>query len=536
MPSAPAIFDRLSALWQRHIGAQAAAHPFWAALLCGLILPLSYPPFYLLPIFYLATCLVFHLAVQNLAVFSPWQLARLGWCFGFGQFASGMAWIGEAFLVEAELFLWALPFAVTGLPAGLALFHAAAFALFGALAKGFLLTSLRAFVLLALLLALSEYARSHVLTGLPWNLPAMGWAGWLYLAQPVALIGIYGLSLLALLSAALLASASRRAVFLALALPLSALIYSFFALADDAIKRDEKALKITIVQPNLPQREKWRADLRDRHIEKTFKMTALGLQYAPDTDLIIWPETAIPALIDEGSGFAERLAAALPAGDAGHPPYLLTGAIRRDIGITGTRYFNSAMLWSGDGLLLARSDKHHLVPFGEYLPFQSFLEAIGLQQLARLRGGYAAGLPAARLSVGRLPLLAPLICYEAVFPGLAQGGPRPAAFVNLTNDGWFGTSFGPYQHLAQARLRAIEQGVPLLRAANTGMSAAFDARGRQLDRLPLAEAGVFSLPLPPPLPAGFYARYGDLLFWLIWVGGIILVWARRYGGGESRLP
>ena len=140
MPSALAIFDRLRALWQRHIGAHAAAHPFWAALICGLLLPLAYPPFYLLPVFYLTTCLVFHLAVQNLAAFSPWQLARLGWCFGFGQFASGMAWIGEAFLVEAELFLWALPFAVTGLPAGLGLFHAAAFALFGALAKGFLLT------------------------------------------------------------------------------------------------------------------------------------------------------------------------------------------------------------------------------------------------------------------------------------------------------------------------------------------------------------------------------------------------------------
>ena len=130
-----------------------------------------------------------------------------------------------------------------------------------------------------------------------------------------------------------------------------------------------------------------------------------------------------------------------------------------------------------------------------------------------------------------MPLLAPLICYEAVFPALAQTGARPAAFVNLTNDGWFGTSFGPYQHLAQARLRAIEQGVPLLRAANTGMSAAYDARGRQLERLPLAEVGVFSLPLPAALPPRFYSRYGDLLFWLIWGGGMIFVWARRYRGG-----
>ena len=525
-----------AALWQRHITRPARAHPFWAALICGLVLPLAYPPFYLLPVFYLATCLVFYLAVQNLAAFSLWQLARLGWCFGFGQFASGMAWIGEAFLVEAELFLWALPFAVTGLPAGLALFHAAAFTAFGALAKGFRLPPMAAYSCLALLLALSEYGRGHVLTGLPWNLPSMGWAGWLYLAQPVALFGIYGLSLLALLSAALLASGSRHAVLLALALPLAAFIYSFFALAKEATKPYEKALIITIVQPNLTQREKWQPDLRDRHIDKTFKMTALGLQYAPDTDLIIWPETAIPALIDEGSGFAERLAAALPQNEQGHAPYLLTGAIRRNVSATGTAFFNSAMLWSGDGMLLARSDKHHLVPFGEYLPFQPFLETIGLQQLARLRGGYAAGSDGARLSAARLPRLAPLICYEAVFPRLARRGARPAAFVNLTNDGWFGTGFGPYQHLAQARLRAIEQGVPLLRAANTGMSAAFDARGRQLDRLALAEAGVFSVPLPPALPPTFYARYGDVLFWLIWGAGVIFVWARRHKDTESRLP
>ena len=524
---APPSYDRFRVLWQRHINAPAAAHPFWAALICGLILPLSYPPFYVLPIFYLATCLVFCLAVQNLAAFSLWQLARLGWCFGFGQFASGMAWIGEAFLVEAELFLWALPFAVTGLPAGLGLFHAAAFALFGVLAKRAAPGRLGAYILLAVLLALSEYARSHVLTGLPWNLPAMGWAGWLYLAQPVAFIGLYGMSLLVLVSVGLMASAQRAAVLAALALPLAAFAYSLFVLSGGPAKPDAAALKVTVVQPNLAQREKWRPELRDRNIEKTFKMTALGLQYAPDTNLIIWPETAIPALIDEGPGFAERLAAALARADDGRIPYLLTGAIRREVSAKGTAFFNSAMLWSGDGLLLARSDKHHLVPFGEYLPLQSFLEAIGLQQLARLRGGYMAGPAAARLSAARLPLLAPLICYEAVFPALAQRGPRPAVFVNLTNDGWFGTSFGPYQHLAQARLRAIEQALPLLRAANTGMSAAFDARGRQLDRLPLGEAGVFSLPLPPPLPASFYARYGDILFWLLGGGLLIFVWATR---------
>ena len=525
----------------------ATRHPFWAALICGALLPLAYPPFYGLPIFYLSTGLVFYLAVSTRLTlsFAPaavhksalW-LAGLGWCFGFGQFAVGMAWVGEAFLVEADMFLWALPFAVTGLPAGLALFHAAAFYVFGRLVPRFVGAPLVAYLLLALLLAGSEYLRSTVLTGLPWNLPVMAWAGWLYLAQPLAWLGIYGLSLLALMSAAWAAAAITARHWptglVALGLPLTAFIWSLAALHLARPPEVPSApIKITVVQPNLTQTEKWRADLRDRHIDKTFKLSKLGLKYAPDTDLLIWPETAIPALIDEGTGFAERLASAFPDSENGIAinPYLLTGAIRRETGADGTAYFNSAMLWSHDGMLLARRDKHHLVPFGEYLPLQGFLETLGLEQLTRLRGGYSSGTPGARISAARLPILAPLICYEAVFPHLAaahdKDATRPAAFINLTNDGWFGTSFGPYQHLAQARLRAIEQGVPLIRAANTGMSAAFDARGRQLELLPLGEEGVFSLPLPPPHAPTIYARFGDLLFWILWFGGLIFVWVKR---------
>ena len=530
-------------LWMRLVLDVSRRYPARAALVAGLIVPLAYPPFYLLPVFYLTHGLVFYLAVTLYAETGIKRMALLGWCFGFGQFASGMAWIGEAFLVEAELFLWALPFALTGLPAGLGLFHAAAFAAFALVCRHMQPQRLGAFCLLALALAASEYARGHILTGLPWNLPLMAWAGWLYLAQAVALIGIYGLSLLALLSAALMASLQPRAIIIALALPLMAFVYAAAVLHINpdghgppdghAAAPAAEALKITVVQPNLAQREKWQADLRDRHIDKTFKMTALGLKFAPDTDLIIWPETAIPALIDEDTGFAERLAAALPRyqeGDADKHPYLLTGAIRRDIGSDGTAYFNSAMLWSGTGLLLARSDKHHLVPFGEYLPLQNFLEAIGLQQLTRLRGGYAAGPARPVLSAARLPVLAPLICYEAVFPHLArhEKHARPAVFINLTNDGWFGTSFGPYQHLAQARLRAIEHGVPLIRAANTGISAAFDARGRTLERLGLGEEGVFSLPLPPRTAPTIYARFGDGFFIGFWFLLAFFVWAKSH--------
>ena len=252
--------------WRARVGA-----PVLSALLCGLILPLSYPPFYLLPLFYLATSLVFYLTVQKLTAFSVWQLARLGWCFGFGQFTSGMAWIGE-FFAEAELFLWALPIAVTGLPA-LALLHAALSRCSGRW-PSVAAVPIGAYILLSVLLALSEYARGHVLTGLPWNLPHMGWAGWLYLAQPVALVGIYGLSLLALLSAAFLAAGGRSRVMAALALPFAAFTYSWFVLSMAPLPEAE-AIKITVVQPNLAQR-KWRPELRDRHIDRTFKMTLLG--------------------------------------------------------------------------------------------------------------------------------------------------------------------------------------------------------------------------------------------------------------------
>ena len=512
----------------------AAAHPRWAALLAGLILPLALPPLFILPVFYLSFCMVFWLAYKRFdATEKPTisELAMIGWCFGFGQFFTGLLWIGEAFLVEAELFLWALPFAVTGLPAGLALFHAVAFGVWAAFMQRFRARRLPALVLLACFLAVGEFARGHILTGLPWNLPVMGWAGWLYLAQPAALIGPYGLSLIALVSAALCVAdkPSLRCVSLAagLALPILALAYSATVLHGPS-RPAPADLKLAIVQPNLTQTEKWRPELRQAHIDKTMDLTALALQLAPDTQLVVWPETAIPALIDEGDGFADLLRARLPQNTSNFPPpYILTGAIRRAATVDGYAYYNSAQIWSGRGLLLAKSDKHHLVPFGEYLPLQGLLEAIGLQQLTRLRGGYRAGPAQPSLTAARLPLLAPLICYEAVFPHLARyrGETRPAALFNLTNDGWFGTSFGPYQHLAQARMRAIEQGLPMIRAANTGISAAFDGRGRLIDRLGLAEKGVLTLALPAALPPTLYHYIGEVGFWILWLSGLVFVWA-----------
>ena len=517
--------------------------PQWMILLAGVLLPLSYAPVKFLPLFYLSFGLAFYLAWHHRGHAA--RLFKLGWLFGFGQFFVGFYWIGEAFLVEAEDFLWALPFAVTLLPAGLALFGGLAFWAFGASLRVLAGDTQRGdeapryeramgFVWLAVLWAVAEYARASILTGLPWNLPVMGWASWLYLAQPVALLGVHGLGLVALVSVALLFGEGRAARLGGLALPLAALVYSLSVLHAPGPEMAPAAPvmsgqpQIIVVQPNINQVDKWRADQRDAHIEATFALTRRA-QASIDSrvngaPIVVWPETAIPALIDEDPRFAQALPSLLP-----HGGYLLTGTIRRWQEAGRQHYFNSAMLWRHDGQLMARSDKHHLVPFGEYLPMRPLLEAIGLRQLTRLRGSLAAGPAHARFQAPDLPMVAPLICYEAIFPYLSAGQPRPAWLVNLTNDGWFGRSLGPYQHLAQVRLRAIEQGLPLIRSANTGVSAAFDGRGRLLNSVPLGQAGWFHLTLPPAEQPTAYARYGDSGFGFLCVFLVLIcisVWRR----------
>ena len=514
----------MTRIWQ--LGAALMARldiwPKRSAFLAGAILPLCFAPFFLLPIFYLSYGVFFRLLVRapdaKIALF-------LGWLFGFGQFFTGLIWMGEAFLVDAERFIWLLPFAVTLLPTGLALFPAlAAGAAFG-LGRALNLDALGRALLVALFLSLAAYLRSTMLTGLPWNLPVMGWASWLYLAQPVAFIGMHGLGVVAFISAALLGLGAKRTALIGLALPMMAAFVSVVQLhmrapasawlAHDAASHEP--LQVVLVQPNIAQADKWHPDKREANIDKTFRLTRLAISQSPEADLIVWPETALPALIDEGTGFGERLASVF-RDDAAPLPYLLTGGIRREIKAAGTDFYNSAMLWSGTGDLLARSDKHHLVPFGEYLPLQAFLESLGLEQLTRLQGGYRPGDPHARLSAARLPLIAPLICYEVIFPPLSAGGPRPAFLLNITNDAWFGQSIGPHQHLAQARLRAIEQGLPLLRAANTGISTGFDARGRAMEKLALGETGSLTLFVPPSLPPSFYARWGEAAFVVLLLG------------------
>lgn len=455
---------------------------------------------------------------------SPARAAFAAWWFAFGYFFAGLFWIGEAFLVEAEKFAVFIPVAVSGMPAGLSLFWAGAAAL-AALAwrPGF--TRVLA---LAITLALAEWLRGHVLTGFPWNVLGYALTGHQALMQSASVFGIYGLTLIAvpLFAAPLVLYCDWRETTLVRrlvpALCAILVLLAFYATGvqrlRDATPVYSSAPRVRLVQPSIVQREKWRPENQGRifydHIELSQRNPLGDKDDAAGIALIVWPEAAMPFLPLNTPRALEEIGRLLPAG-----AHLVSGALRLEEPAPGDasgrrRVYNSLMVFGAEGRLVANYDKIHLVPFGEYLPLQSTLEAIGLEQLTRLRGGFAVGpKPRPLLEIPGLPKLGPLICYEAIFPrAIVQTAERPAALINVTNDGWFGNTTGPRQHLQQARVRAVEEGLPILRAANNGISAIIDAKGRLVASLGLDVKGTIDATLPPAIPPPLYARFGDWIF------------------------
>jgi apolipoprotein N-acyltransferase len=291
-------------------------------------------------------------------------------------------------------------------------------------------------------------------------------------------------------------------------------------------------VSIRIVQPSVPQREKWRPENQRQifldHLQLSATNAVGEVDNLTHTSHVIWPEAAMPFLPLDRPDVRAAIGRLLPV-----PAQLITGALRAEPEPPGAprprRVFNSLIVFGQGGSLTALYDKIHLVPFGEYLPLQSGLEAIGLEQLTRLRGGFAVGTsPRPLMHIPGLPPAVPLICYEAIFPGaVVQGAERPGLMLNLTNDGWFGNTTGPRQHLHQARVRAVEEGLPLIRAANNGISAGIDPYGRVLARLDLNVRAVIDVALPAALPPPPYARFGDAAFLLLWLIGAMAAAIRR---------
>jgi len=465
--------------------------------------------------------------------------AMAGWWFGFGYFVPGLYWLGYAFLVDAQTFAWLMPFAVLGLPAYLALFTAAGFAL----ARLIWTRDASRVIALAASLTLSEWLRGHVLTGFPWNAFGYALTEPLALAQTASLIGLWGLTFLSVAifaSPAVLIDGTSRgrrpwiAPLVALVLLVAMGIFGGVRLALRPTTSVAK-VKLRIMQPNLQQDVRFnyaaKAEVMQKYLTLSDRASGPQSTGVRDASILIWPESAFPFFLTREADAMAQIAELLPKGTV-----LITGSVRApDVppGTRITRAYNSIYVIDHDGSVLSAYDKLHLVPFGEYLPFQDWMEKLGFVQLTKVQGGFIAGTRRRTMEIPNAPGALPLICYEAVFPGdVASRDDRPGWIVNLTNDGWFGISTGPYQHLQQARLRAIEEGLPLVRAANTGISAVVDPLGRIVARLGLGVEGVLDSSLPSAIAPTIYSRSGDIPVAIMIAASLIFVVRRR---GKKRI-
>ena len=464
-------------------------------MIAGALAALAMPPLYWLP-----------LAVVGLVIlvwlWDDAPTARVAalraWFWGIGHFTVGSYWIVEAFFVPPAEFALLGPPAVLGLAMVLGAFPAIA-----ALASKIVARQWpswgnrhRRLILLAVAWTVAEWLRGHILTGFPWNPLAHVWAFATPLLQGASLVGVYGLGAFTFL---ILASpaAGWRASLASLSVVGIAGFAGLQVMGTSVPATDGPIVRI--VQPNVPQAVKWRPEGRARELQKLIDLSRReGFERIA---VVVWPETATPFIVQPGSpGLAMLATAAPPKG------YLLAGAARSGADMRDGAW-NSLLAIDSDGAVRATYDKVHLVPFGEYIPFhKQWPPLTGLIG----RGSFERGESFTTLTLPGLPGFSPLICYEALFPGEVTGsGVRPAWLLNITNDGWFGVSSGPYQHLVSARLRSIEEGLPMIRAANTGVSAVIDAHGRVIASLDMEEEGVIDHLLPLPRAATPYARWRD---------------------------
>lgn len=454
-----------------------------------------------------------------LACTTPRQAALTGWAFGVGWFLPALVWIIEPFLIDAARHGWMAPFALIGFSGGMALFWAVAFWAAYRIGRG----PMAAIAGLILTLSLAEYARAYVLTGLPWAAIAQIWVNTGF-SRLLAWVGPHGLALISVAvpmatGYGLIRAGNMRAKLLAIG-PVLALI-ALVLLADQSLRHTISPLTgstIRLIQPNAPQHQKWDPDYIPVFFRRSITLTAAAPE-GPQPDLIVWPETSIPTLLRNAAPTLEVIA------DAAQGTPVVAGIQR----FVGERLFNTLIYLDENGSIAATYDKHHLVPFGEYVPLGDLASRLGWRGLASRDGdGYSAGPGPQVIQLGTLGKALPLICYEAVFPQDVSAGQDRADFLLLiTNDGWFGQYSGPYQHLAQAQMRAIEQGLPMIRAANTGVSAMIDPLGRITRSLPLGQSGFIDVALPAPLPATLYGRTGDLPLFVILLLLTLGLWRRQ---------
>lgn len=489
-----------------------------AAFLAGLIGVLALPPFgFFAALFVSFTLLVWLLDGATAAPGAGFlrRLApafRIGWFFGFGYFVGGLWWLGNALLVEADDFAWALPLAVFGLPAFLALYYGFA----TALARLFWSDGMGRIAALAFAFGIGEWLRGTLFTGFPWNAVGYGAMPVPLLMQSAGVLGIAGINALAVFvfaAPALIGTRRGRGVGLTLATLLFAahVGYGYYAL-NLVPAPESEATVIRLVQPVIDQAMKLddsaRAQIFERHLSLSGAAPEEG---GKRPDIIVWPETSIPFILTDNPDALVRIADVLADDQV-----LIAGAVRTESAGTGKapRYYNSIYTIDGKGQIIGAADKVHLVPFGEYMPYAEFFESLGVSAVA-MPGGFSAAREHQLLNALGKGFY-PLICYEAIFPSEINGSAdTAAALLNVTNDGWFGNSPGPYQHFHQARLRAVERGLPLIRAANNGISAVVDAKGQVFSGLAHDVPGFVDATLPGRFVADERAKWQNWSFLVV---------------------
>jgi apolipoprotein N-acyltransferase len=506
------------------------------ALLAGALSVLAMAPFNAWPVlFFTFPVMVWLIDGAGAGKWRGVPAAALsGWWFGLGYFVFGLYWIGYAFLVDASTFAWLLPFAILGLPAYLALFTAFGFAL----ARLIWTHDASRVLALAASLTVAEWLRGQLLTGFPWNAFGYALSEPSALAQTASLIGLWGMTFLTVAifsSPAVLIDGGSRgrnpwiAPVMGVVVLIAMGIFGVIRLSLHPTLNVANA-KLRIMQPNLQQDEKFnysaKAAVMQKYLALSDRASGPESTGVRDASILIWPESAFPFFLTREADAMAQIAELLPKGTI-----LITGSVRAPDLPPGTRIiraYNSVYVIDHEGSVLSIYDKLHLVPFGEFLPFQDLMEKLGFEQLTKVQGGFIPGTVRRTMTIPGAPRALPLICYEAIFPAdVAARDDRPGWIVNLTNDGWFGISTGPYQHLAQARLRAVEQGLPVVRAANTGISAVIDPLGRIVARLGLGVEGVLDSTLPAAIAPTIYARFGDIPVAIIVAIALIFVVRRR---------
>jgi len=507
------------------------------AIVLGAAGMFALPPWYLLPLAVPAFAGLVWMIEGASAGPRPLRRAFFaGLLFGLGHFAVGVWWVHEAFLVDAARTAWLIPFLVGGLAVVLAVFPALAALAAAALWRRRPATAVARICAFAGLWLVAEWLRSWVFTGFPWNLLGYAWTLDPAPLQFAAVAGVWGLSLIAVIAAAMpaaLANPRARRAGLVATLAASVLLPGALwaggairlALAPEAAAAGNfvAGVRLRLVQAAIPQALKWQDGLRRQHLERHIELSRLPPSAGePAPTLVIWPETAVPYLLANDEAARRAVALAVPAGGL-----LIAGAARAGPDANGVRHWwNAVHAISGDGAIAATYDKAHLVPMGEYVPLRSVLP---IDTIVPGREDFAAGPGPRTLSLPGLPSVGPLVCYEAIFPGAIVAASRPAWLVNLTNDAWFGTSVGPAQHFAIARTRAVEEGLPLVRAANTGISAVVDPWGRVLARLDTGVVGVLDSGLPRALGPTPFAHMGNwVVFQLVLIVLIVYMFLFRY--------